>query len=344
MNPDNPGLQGVRVLLGVTGSIAAYKAAEWVRALVKEEAVVTVMMTKSASQFVSSLTFAALSGNRVYHDMFETDPDGVMAHITLSRDHDVVLLAPATAQTIARLGHGVADDLISTVCLASNKPVVVCPAMNTNMYMHRATQMNIGQLKTYGYHIVDPDSGELACGEVGDGRLPDWDIAREALLRVLSPQDLEGQKLLITAGPTREAIDPVRYVTNRSSGKMGYALARAARRRGAQVTLISGPVSLPAPAGVHRVMVQSAADMEREVMAHLPAASAVIKSAAVADYRPKDVKEHKIKKTEGPLSLEFTENNDILALVGHKRRSHQVIVGFAAESKHHVQEGQRKLH
>jgi len=343
MNADNPGLQGVRVLVGVSGSIAAYKAAEWVRALVKEEALVTVMMTSSASQFVSSLTFSALSGNRVYHDMFAEDPDGVMAHINLTRDNDVVLIAPATAQTIARLSHGMADDLLSTACLASNKPVVVCPAMNTSMYVHQATQQNIAQLKRYGYCVVDPDSGELACGEVGDGRLPDWEVAREALLGVLSPNDLEGQNILITAGPTREALDPVRYLTNRSSGKMGYALARTALRRGARVTLVSGPVNLPAPPGVQRIQVQSAAEMEQEVMAHLPEASVVIKSAAVADYRPKETKAHKIKKNEGGLSLEFTENNDILARVGQRKTPGQVIVGFAAESKNHIEEGQRKL-
>ena len=243
------GLQGKRILLGVTGSIAAYKAAEWVRALVKEEAMVTVILTEAAERFVTALTFAALSGNPVYRDLFDDAPDRVMAHINLSREHDVIVVAPATAQTMARLAAGMADNLLASVILAATIPVLVCPAMNSAMLAHAATQENIVRLRGFGYHLVEPASGSLACGESGAGRLPDWDVGREALLSVFAPQDLNGRRVLITAGPTREPIDPARYISNRSSGKMGYALARTARRRGAEVTLISGPVSLPAPPG-----------------------------------------------------------------------------------------------
>ena len=338
-----PGLQGVRVLLGVTGSIAAYKAAEWVRALIKEEAIVTVMMTSAGQRFVSPLTFSALSGNRVYYDMFDDDQEGVMAHINLSRDNDVVLVAPATAQTMVRLSQGMASDLISTTVLAAQKPVIVCPAMNTNMFTHPATQESIKKMEGYGYHVVAPDSGSLACGEVGDGRLPEWDVAREKLLQVMCPDDLVGQDIVITAGPTREAIDPARYLTNRSSGKMGYALARAAVRRGAVVTLISGPVTLPGPPGVTIVRVQSAQEMEDEVIAHAVKASVVIKAAAVADYRPLVEQHHKIKKKADNLNLELVKNNDILARLGRERKGQQLLVGFAAESENHQQEGLRKL-
>ena len=275
--------------------------------------------------------------------MFEDDPDGVMAHINLSRENDVILIAPASAQTISRLSAGHADDLLSTMVLAASKPVIVCPAMNTNMYQHAATQRNLSLLAEYGYHLVAPDSGSLACGEVGDGRLPEYDVAREKILQVLTDHDLTGQHVVITAGPTREAIDPARYLSNRSSGKMGYALARAARRRGARVTLISGPVNLEPVPEVARVMVQSAAEMESAVMNMLPEATVLIKAAAVADFRPAGIQEHKIKKKEGGLTLELVKNPDILARVGRERKGRPVLVGFAAESRNHDQEGRRKL-
>lgn len=255
------GLQGKRILFGVTGSVAAYKAAEWIRALVKEEAMVTVVLTEAASRFVSALTFAALSGNPVYQDMFDEAPDQVMAHINLSREHDAIVVAPATAQTMARLAAGMADNLLASVILAARIPVLVCPAMNSAMLAHPATQENIVRLRHFGYHMVEPASGSLACGESGAGRLPDWEVGREALLGLFAPQDLKDLGVLITAGPTREPIDPARYISNRSSGKMGYALARTASRRGAEVTLISGPVGLPPPPGVKVVRVTTAEEM-----------------------------------------------------------------------------------
>ena len=337
------GLQGKRILFGVTGSIAAYKAAEWVRALVKEEAMVSVVLTEAAERFVSALTFAALSGNPVHRDMFDEAPDRVMAHINLSREHDVIVVAPATAQTMARLANGMADSLLASVILAARIPVLVCPAMNSAMLAHPATQENITRLRGFGYHLVEPASGALACGESGAGRLPDWDVGREALLSVFAPQDLNGRRVLITAGPTREPIDPARYISNRSSGKMGYALARTARRRGAEVTLISGPVSLPAPPGVKLIRVTTAEEMAVLVAQQAGSAEVIVKSAAVADFRPAAYQEQKIKKRQAGLALELVKNTDILMELGRKRRPGQLLVGFAAESGDHEAEGRRKL-
>ena len=337
------GLQGKKILLGVTGSIAAYKAAEWVRELVKEEAVVTVAMTKAAERFISSLTFSALSGNQVYRDMFDDEPDRVMAHINLSRDADVILIAPATAQTIARFASGMADDLLSTVVLAAGTPIVVCPAMNSNMLAHPATQGNINRLQQFGYHLVHSASGSLACGEIGDGRLPDWDVAREALLALFEPKDFEHRKVLITAGPTREPLDPARFLSNRSSGKMGFALARTAQRRGAEVTLITGSVCLPDPPGMEVIRVTTAEEMRDVVMQRAGAAQVIVKSAAVADFKPAACQEHKIKKTGQGLLLALEKNVDILSKLGENRVQGQVLVGFAAESRDHAGEGQRKL-
>jgi len=338
-----PGLHGKRIVVGVTGSIAAYKAAEWVRSLVKEEAVVTVVMTEAAERFVSPLTFFALSGNPVYRDMFDEEPDRVMAHINLSREADAILVAPATAQTMARLAHGMADNLLATVVLASRIPVVICPAMNSAMLAHPATQENMRRLGQFGYHLVQSESGDLACGEVGDGRLADWDVAREALLSLFQPNDLKGRRILITAGPTREPLDPARFLSNRSSGKMGFALARTARRRGAQVTLVTGPVHLSDPPGVEVVRVTTAAEMAEAVFERASTAEAIVKSAAVADFKPSAYASHKIKKSGQDLHLDLSKNTDILSELGRRRLPGQVLVGFAAESRDHAGEGQRKL-
>ena len=336
-------MQGRNVLFGVTGSIAAFKAAGWVHSLVKEEAQVSVVMTRSATRFVSSLTFDALSGRQVYTDMFAEGDGEAMAHITLPRTTDVVLVAPSTAQTIARLAHGMADDLLSTAVLACTAPVVICPAMNSNMLAHPATQRNVDILKELGYLVVEPASGLLACGDEGAGRLPEWDGVREILLGLFAGDELAGQKVLITAGPTREPLDPARYLSNRSSGKMGYALARTARRRGAHVTLISGPVQLNPLPGVDIVQVLTAREMEKAVREHAGIASVIVKAAAVADFRPKNVSEQKIKKAGSDPFLEMTANPDILADLGRKRKDNQILVGFAAESSNHEAEGLRKL-
>jgi len=336
-------MQGRNILFGVTGSIAAFKAAGWVHALFKEEAQVSVVMTRSATRFVSSLTFDALSGRQVYTDMFAEGDGEAMAHITLPRTTDVVLVAPSTAQTIARLAHGMADDLLSTAVLACTAPVVICPAMNSNMLAHPATQRTVHILKELGYFVVEPTSGLLACGDEGAGRLPEWDEVREILLGLFAGDELAGQKVLITAGPTREPLDPARYLSNRSSGKMGYALARTARRRGAHVTLISGPVQLDPPPGVDIVQVLTGREMEEAVREHAGIASVIVKAAAVADFRPKNVSEQKIKKAGADPYLELTGNPDILADLGRKRKDNQILVGFAAESNNHEAEGLRKL-
>ena len=336
-------LHGKRILLGVTGSIAAYKAAEWVRFMVKEEAIVTVVMTEAAEQFVSRLTFAALSGNTVYRDMFDSAPEGVMSHINLSRDADVILIAPATAQTMAKLAAGMADNLLSTAVLAALVPVVVCPAMNSCMLAHPATVHNMSRLQQFGYHIVQPGSGSLACGETGDGRLPEWDTVRETLLSLFEPQDLAGKRVIITAGPTREPLDPARYISNRSSGKMGVALARTAQRRGAKVTLVAGPISVPVPPHLEVIHVLTAAEMADVVIREAKTADIIVKSAAVADFRPATYQEQKIKKQRENIRLDLVKNIDILAHLGNNRAPGQFLVGFAAESHDHTGEGRRKL-
>jgi phosphopantothenoylcysteine decarboxylase / phosphopantothenate---cysteine ligase len=340
-------LENKNILLGVTGSIAAYKTADWVRALGREGASVRVVMTDAACRFISPLTFAALTGNEVHTDMFGPAAAETIPHIRLARDSDLVLIAPATATTIARLANGLAEDLLSAIVLATRAPVVICPAMNCAMYQHPATGANLERLAAYGYRIVTPDAGAMACGEEGPGRLAEWDPVRESLLAALSPRDLEGRRVLVTAGPTHEPLDPVRYLGNRSSGKMGYALARTARRRGAEVILISGPTHLPPPPGVEVVPVRTAAEMQQAVLARLDRAAVVVKAAAVSDFRPAVCAGEKIKKTETTPALALAANEDILAGLGTMKKEHPaspLLVGFAAESRDHLAEGRRKLH
>lgn len=336
-------LRGKKILVGVTGSIAAFKVGQWVHDLSKEGAQVTVVMTKSAARFVSPLTFSALSGNDAHHDMFAEQSDKVMAHINLGRDADLILVAPATAQSIARCAFGMADDLLSAVILAADCPVIFCPAMNTHMYEHPATQKNLERLQEYGYGVVDPEAGMLACGDSGPGRLASWDTVHETLIAGLTDQDLAGEKILITAGPTREALDPARYLSNRSSGKMGYALARTARRRGASVTLISGPVSLCEPPGVKVVPVSSAEEMADAVLQESDWASIIVKAAAVADYRPSHRALQKIKKTKAALRLDLEPTKDILQTLGRKRNKKCLLIGFAAESEKHLEAATKKF-
>jgi phosphopantothenoylcysteine decarboxylase / phosphopantothenate---cysteine ligase len=333
--------QGRSLLFGVTGSIAAFKAAAWVHALVKEGAQVQVVMTQAATRFVSPLTFAALSGRPVHTEMFAEAE--AMTHIRLAQAADAVLLAPTTAHTLARLAHGLADDLLSTLVLACSAPVLVCPAMNSVMLAHPATQGNIEKLRQFGYTIVESDHGILACGDEGAGRLAEWDRVREALLLRLGPQDLAGHKILITAGPTQEPLDPARFLSNRSSGKMGYALARTARRRGAEVVLISGPVALAPPPGLTLISVQTAEEMAAAVFEQAPSASIVVKAAAVADFRPSNFSPQKVKKHRAETLLSLSPNLDILAELGKNRREGQFVLGFAAESCQHQAEGRRKL-
>lgn len=335
---------GKKIVIGVSGSISAFKVAGWVSTLAQEEALVDVIMTDAAKKFIAPLTFEALSGRTVYQDMFSDEINDPMSHINLGRDCDCIIVAPATAQTIARLASGLADDLLSTTILAARVPVIVCPAMNTKMFEHQATQANIARLKEYGYIVVDPDSGQMACGDKGKGRLPDWDRVSEQILRSISIGDLEGQHILVTAGPTRETYDPVRFITNRSSGKMGYAIARTAFRRGAQVTLISGPTSFSSPEGVKTILINSAQEMYDEVMALYDRFSIIVKSAAVSDFRPSDVHTEKVKKEKSSLVMKLEQTKDILKDLGVKRDpDKQLLIGFAAESSNIETEGRKKL-
>ncbi len=335
---------GKRIVFGVTGSIAAFKVAGWVSALAKEEALVDVVMTEAAAKFVAPLTFASLSGRPVFEDMFSAEQKGGISHIGLSREADCILIAPATAKTIAHLAYGLADDLLSTTVLAARIPVIICPAMNVQMYEHPATVNNLKILREFGYHIIEPDSGLMACGEEGSGRLPEWEQVAEYVLRQILSQDLAGQQVLVTAGPTREPYDPVRFISNRSSGKMGFALARTAFRRGAEVTLISGPTAQQPPAGVECVNITTALEMHQAVMERYEDKSIIIKAAAVSDFRCATQSDEKIKKNRSSLVMELEQNPDILKELGrlcdHNR---QLLIGFAAESSNIEAEGRKKL-
>lgn len=339
-------LDGKNIILGITGSIAAYKAADWARSLRKEGAEVNAILTGAGTKFVTPLTLAALTGNRVYSDMFAEHGAEEIPHINLARTCDLILVAPATAQTIARLAHGLAEDLLSTVILATEAKVVICPAMNSNMYLHPATQANLNKLKQFGYTIVEPETGSMACGEEGPGRLVDWEIARQAILTTLAPKDLQDCSVLVTAGPTREPLDPVRFISNRSTGKMGYALAETARQRGAKVTLISGPTFLPPPPGMEVIQVTTADEMYEAVVSRYQQMAVMVKAAAVSDYKPAETSPHKIKKGGSDSALSLKPNRDILKELGDQKKRGEcppLLVGFAAESQNHLEEGKRKL-
>jgi phosphopantothenoylcysteine decarboxylase / phosphopantothenate---cysteine ligase len=334
---------GKNVVIGVSGSIAAFKVAGWVSDLSKEEANVTVVMTSSAQKFITPLTFAALSGNAVYSEMFGLATDDVMSHISIGREADVILIAPATANVIARLAGGIADDLLSTMVLATRAKVLICPAMNSRMYSHPATLRNLKILQEFGYSVIDPDCGKMACKEEGEGRLPEWESVKERLAQSLSTQDMQGVRVLVTAGPTREPLDPARFLSNRSSGKMGYALAQAACRRGAQVLLISGPCAMACPPGAALIKVQTAQEMYDAVLEHAADHRVIIKAAAVADYRPQVVHGHKMKKENIADQLLLQRNPDILLELGKMKKTGQILVGFAAETTDFMVEGKRKL-
>lgn len=329
------------IALGVTGGIAAYKSVELLRLLTKAGARVRVIMTANATWFVGPGTFQALSGLPVCTSVFE-EGGASIRHIDWAGETDLAVIAPATANTIGKLANGIADDALSTFMLAVTAPVVICPAMNTHMYEHPAVQRNLDILQGFGHHIVEPDAGSLACGTVGPGRLATPDTIWEAMAALLTPKDFKGRTLLLTAGPTREAIDPVRFVSNPSSGKMGFALAKAAARRGARVILVAGPVSLADPLNVEVHRVESAAEMADRVQALLPEADVVIKTAAVADYRPVHTADHKIKKTEDHLSVTFERTIDILHSIG-RQKAHRFLVGFAAETRDLRENARQKL-
>lgn len=336
-------MQGKHILLGVTGGIAAYKSPDLVRRLVERGAQVQVVMTASASEFVSPLTFQAVSGRPVRTDLWDPAAEAAMGHIELARWADLVLVAPATAGFLARLAGGQADDLLSTLCLATEAPVAVAPAMNRVMWANAATRANIATLTQRGVHIFGPAEGDQACGEVGPGRmLEPLDLVDRAAALVQTGGPLQGKRVLITAGPTRERIDPVRFVSNRSSGKMGFAIAQAAREAGAQVILVSGPVFLATPVGVERVDVESAADMLDAVMREVARADIFVSTAAVADYKPVQAVNQKIKKTAEKLDLELQRTTDILGAVA-ARPERPFVVGFAAETESVEQNARGKL-
>jgi phosphopantothenoylcysteine decarboxylase/phosphopantothenate--cysteine ligase len=331
------------VVIGVSGGVAVYKALEVISRLRKKDIEVRVIMTESAQKFVTPLSFQSLSQNMVTTDMFDEPKAWEIQHISLAKKADLMLVLPATANIIGKVANGIADDMLSTTIMATKAPVVFAPAMNTNMYENPIVQNNIEKLKSFGYEFIEPASGRLACGDVGAGKLADVEDIYEFVLKTLyKTNDLEGKKVLITAGPTISPIDPVRFITNRSTGKMGYAIAEEARNRGAEVTLISGPTNIKPPYGVKTIKISTNEEMKNEVLKYFDETDIVIKSAAVADYKTLTYSEQKIKKGEGNLNLEFTRDSDILSILGEKKTS-QILVGFAAESNNLEENATRKL-
>jgi phosphopantothenoylcysteine decarboxylase/phosphopantothenate--cysteine ligase len=338
----------MNVALGVGGGIAAYKSAELARALMERGMRVQVVMTQAAREFITPLTFASLTGRKVITGLFSSDsPEETLSsaveHIAVAQENEILVIAPATAHLLARLAHGMADDFLTTMYLAFTGRVVLAPAMNNNMWMHPATQENLALLRKRGHIIVEPEEGLLACGTTGPGRLAEPDRIADVVAGLsFHARDLEGETVLITAGPTQEPLDPVRYISNRSSGKMGYALAEAATRRGAQVILVSGPVQLREPQGVHVVHVRTAREMHDAVMEHLREAGIIVKAAAVADYHLSQVPRNKIKKTAMRMSLDLDPTPDILAELG-KKKGDRLLIGFAAETENLVESARQKL-
>ena len=335
-------LANKKIVLGITGGIAAYKAAELVRALIKTGAQVKVIMTKNAQEFITPLTMQTLSQNRVYTDMFVPADKFDMAHIELAEFADAFVIAPATANIIGKIASGIGDDLLSTTIMAQDKPTLICPAMNDKMLANPVVQENITKLQKLGYVFMESAEGELACKTKGKGRLPDIEDIVEAITNLLTPKDLKGSKILITAGPTEEPLDPVRFITNLSSGKMGYALATAAQRRGADVTLVSGPTNLTPPPAGKIIKVRTAKEMYQAVMEHYIKATIIIKAAAVADYCPSSTATEKIKKDKKSISLELKNNPDIIAEVG-KHKGNRILVGFAMETQNLLVNATEKL-
>ncbi len=336
-------LEGKCVLLGVTGSIAAYKAAALASALVKQKADVHILMTQNATQFISPITFETLTNHKVPLDTFDRNFEFQVEHVSLGKKADLVIVAPATANIIAKLAYGIADDMLSTTILACQCPLLIAPAMNTRMYENPVTQDNLERLKKYGWHVITPAAGRLACGDTGTGKMPEPEILLEEALFWACKKDLSGLRILVTAGPTQEALDPVRYLTNHSSGKMGYAIAQAAARRGAEVTLISGPTALKVPAHVKQIPVTSAEDMFQAVASQFENQDIIIKAAAVADYRPAQTSDQKIKKKDGDSRLELCRTKDILGWLGEHRKSGQFLCGFSMETENLIENSRAKL-
>ena len=335
-------MKGKKILLAVTGGIAAYKSAELIRLFIKNDAQVKVLMTKNAQEFITPLTLQTLSSHPVYRETFSLIKDFDIAHIALAQEADILVIAPATANIIGKIAAGLADDLLTTVVMATKAPVLICPSMNTNMYENVIVRENIQKLTFRGYHMMEADSGDLGCKSVGVGRLPELSYIVVVVKSILTEKDLAGETVLVTAGPTREPLDPVRFITNYSSGKMGYALASRARRRGASVILISGPTVLSVPRGVTYVPVSTAVEMRHAVMKNLKQSTIIIKSAAVADYRPSVCADAKIKKKDGPWTLYLERNPDIIAEIGKKKKE-RILIGFAMESEDLIKNAKAKM-
>ncbi len=335
--------EGKTIVLGVSGGIAAYKAAQLASDLGKTAAEVHVIMTKNAAEFVTPLTFETLTNRRVSLDTFDRNFEYNVEHVALAKKADLFLVAPATANVIAKMAAGIADDMLTTTFLAASCPKIIAPAMNTAMFDNPMTQRNLQTLREFGIEIVEPDSGWLACGDIGRGRMPNPPVLFEAARGALTPHDLQGLRVLVTAGPTQEAIDPVRFISNHSTGRMGYELAAAARRRGAQVTLVTGRTALEPPAGVEVVPVVSAQEMFDAVAARASEQELLIKCAAVADYRPETAAADKIKKRDGELTLHLSRTQDILAYLGSHRGEHQVLCGFSMETRDLIENSRAKL-
>jgi len=337
-------LKGKTILLGVTGSIAAYKIATLASMLVKLDADVHVIMTANAVNFINPITFETLTNNKCLIETFDRNFEYQVEHVSLAKKVDLVVVAPATANVISKLAHGLADDMLTTTILACQSKKIVAPAMNTRMFTNTITQDNIETLKHYGFEIVAPIGGRLACGDTGDGKMVEPEVLLEYILKELAfAQDMRGKKVLITAGPTQEAIDPVRYITNHSSGKMGYALARVSMQRGAMVTLISGTTNIAPPPFIETVMIRSAKEMYTEVIARAKDADIIIKAAAVADYRPQYISNKKVKKSDSKIVLELEQTADILKTLGKNKKPNQFLCGFAMETEDMVENSRKKL-
>ena len=337
-------LRGKTVILGVTGSIAAYKIATLASMLVKKQASVHVIMTKNATNFINPITFETLTGHKCLVDTFDRNFEFQVEHVSLAKQADVVMIAPASANVIGKLAHGLADDMLTTTFLACKCPKIVSPAMNTAMFENPIVQDNLKILEKYGYEVIQPASGYLACGDTGAGKMPEAETLYQYIERTLAdPKDLIGKKVLVTAGPTQENIDPVRYITNHSSGKMGYAVAKAAMLRGADVTLVSGQTALTPPMFVKYVQITTAEEMYQEVTSRSDEQDIIIKAAAVADYRPKTVYENKVKKKEGQMAIELERTKDILAYLGEHKKENQFLCGFSMETENMIGNSRAKL-
>lgn len=337
-------LTGKTILLGVTGGIAAYKSASLASLLVKAGAEVRVIMTENAKNFITPITFETLTGHKCITDTFDRNFEFSVEHVSLAQKADAIMIAPATANVIAKLAHGLADDMLTTTVLASKAPKIIAPAMNTGMYENPVTQDNLALLQKYGMEVVTPASGRLACGDVGAGKMPEPETLIEYIYKVCAcKKDMTGMKVLVTAGPTQEALDPVRYLTNHSSGKMGYNIAKICMLRGAEVTLVSGKTALTAPMFVHTIPVTSAKDMFDAVTSHAPEMDLIIKAAAVADYRPSHIADEKVKKSDAELAIPLERTDDILKYLGEHKRPGQFLCGFSMETENMLENSQKKL-